>query len=185
MNKNLFAIVCIILAGLLYPTFVLPLWGEINKLQDQKAQIVKGQKDVDNFIKRYDELKTVADTFPEEDIDRLSQILPKSVNVIGTIVDIENIIRENGFVLKGSVGVDDKKEAKGSNQESDTASQATYDTTTFTLNVVGLYSSLEPLLENFAKSLTLFDITSLSFSTSDTSVYDFNISLRTYSLHKK
>ena len=185
MNKNLFALVCIILAVLLYPFFVSPLWGEISKLQDQKAQIAKGQKDVDNFIKRHDELKTVVDTFPEEDIDRLSQILPESVNVIGTIVDIENIVRENGFILKGSVGVDDKEKVKGPNQESDTASQAAYDTTTFTINVVGPYSSLEPLLENLAKSLTLFDITSLSFATSDTSVYDFNISLRTYSLHKK
>lgn len=186
MNKNFFSLVSIILAALIYPFFVTPLWDEVSVRLNDKKQIESAQASVDNFIERRNELVKIVETIPQEDINRLARVLPESINPLTTIVDIENLARVNGFILKGSVGVEGKKESAAPvvAEAGAVAPKQPYETTVFTLNVVGPYTALKPFLEDLAQSLTLFDISSLSFSTSETGVYDFTIHIRTYSLTK-
>jgi hypothetical protein len=185
MNKNFFALISLILAGLIYPFFITPLWDEVSVRLNDKKQIQSAQTSVDNFIQRRNELVKVVETISQEDINRLSRLLPESVNTLTTIVDIENLARNNGFILKGEVAVDDEKAvALPTNPDGSIPPSAPYQTTTFKVNLVGPYSALKPFLEELATSLTLFDISGLSFNTSDTGVYDFVISIRTYSLTK-
>jgi Tfp pilus assembly protein PilO len=185
MNKNFFALVAIILAGLIYPFFVSPLWQEVTVWQSDKAQVVLAQTKVDEFIKKFDDLEKKKEAFSEEDFEKLALILPESLDVIRTIVDIETIAQENNFILKGTVGVEEGNQSGGVDQNGAPLPAAPYNTTEFSINVVGPYSSLKPFIQSLSKSLTLFDVTAIQFSATETGVYDFQIKVRTYSLPKK
>ena len=51
---------------------------------------------------------------------------------------------------------------------------------TLGFSVSGSYENLQAFLADLAKSLRLVDVTSVTFSSNDRNVYDYNIELQTY-----
>ena len=60
------------------------------------------------------------------------------------------------------------------------ASDTDYDSLILSFSVTGSYDTFRAFVESLEQSLRLVDIQSISFSATDTGVYDYSIAVKTY-----
>ena len=114
--------------------------------------------------------------FDQGQLDRLKALLPDNVDNIKLVINIKNIAQNHALVLKNvklnTSQVADSKKLGADNSK--------YGTVGLSFSVSASYDSFQTFLGDLEKSLRLVDITDLSVTSSDTGLYDFSVSLKTY-----
>lgn len=161
-------------AGAIFVVYIEPTYADIEELRSTDALY-------DDALSKAAELRQVRDNImsqyqdiPSEDIERVEKMVPDTVDNVRLARDIDNIARAYGMTVSDlSVSV---------NEPSGTGVQqtGTYRTVTLQFSVSGTYQELQAFLRDMENSLRLLDVTSISFSAGEGSVYDYRITLNTY-----
>jgi Tfp pilus assembly protein PilO len=148
----------------------------VQSLQAEDAQYQQALNDSTKLRKQRDLLSQRKSNFDPEQITRLEKLLPDNVDNIKLVIDIKNIAQNHNLVLKniklGTGIVADPKKLGTDNSK--------YGTVGLSFSVTASYISFQNFLADLEKSLRLVDITDLSVAGSDTGLYDFSVSLKTY-----
>ncbi len=139
---------------------------------DYQAALDKSKE----VLQKRDKLAEEYKQFSQDDIDALHKIMPDSVDNIQLILDIDNVAKQNGVVIK-KFKIDDGKDANGKSQVSE---NDVYSSITLSYTASGTYENFLAFLKKIETSLRIVDVTSLSFESTPTGVYDYDISIRTY-----
>ncbi len=114
-----------------------------------------------------------------EQISDLERLLPDNIDNIKLVIDIKNIASkpENGnLTLSGiklnTAPVGDSKKIGTDNGKTGNV--------TLSFNTVSSYDNFYKFLSDLEKSLRLVDIVDLSVTSSDTGLYNFSVTLKTY-----
>lgn len=111
-----------------------------------------------------------------KDVARLGKLLPKTVNNVNLIIDINNVASNFGLAPR-NIEIDDIAE-EGKSEKSREANL--YNSLDFSFSVTSTYPNFMNFMNALEKSLRLVDVTAISFTPGEKNEYDFKITLRTY-----
>lgn len=141
----------------------------------------------EDIIKVRDNLKTKYNSFTEEELERASVLLPDNIDNIRLIIDIDAMAKKYNLVAR-NIAVEDPKD--GQDKAASTAAtrqlgslgagSSKYGVRSVRFSVLAPYDSLLQFLRDLEDSLRLLDVTSVSFTSADSGLYDVTVNLKTY-----
>ena len=193
MNKNVTALILIVLAVGIYFTFTSAKLAELHDIRLVNASYQKALNNADNLIKIRDNILKEYNAIPADDIDdRLNKIIPDNVDNVRLIIDVkDDIARAHGLSLKdiktdspNTVTKSDKNQGENRVNVAESEIQASskrYGEVTLSFSVTAPYQTFLNLLRDLESSLRLMDISSLSVAAGeDAGSYDFGVEIKTY-----
>ncbi|MFA5934463.1 MAG: type 4a pilus biogenesis protein PilO [Candidatus Paceibacterota bacterium] len=148
---------------------ILSLKEELIKYEDISNSSQKIITDRDNLVKKSNQITTV-------DKNRLNKFLPSSIDNIRLIIELSDMASARGLFAKNiSVSSDVKKSTDSVNTD-----YSSYGTLVVRFSVNSTYENFLLFLDDLENNLRILDITDISFSSTETGFYDFNVGLKTY-----
>ena len=183
MNRNLYATILVIMAIGLYFTVTKGILAEANVIRSSNNEYITAIKNAEDLIKVRDKVLADYNKLLPEDREKLNKFVPKSIDNIRLIIDLNNVALRYGFALKGI-------QASASNKIPDTSSAPqmnssvisapVLDTVTVSFGVTAPYQQFISFLQDLEASLRILDISSLSVTANDSGVYEWKVDLKTY-----
>lgn len=171
------AVIFIVAAGLVFYLLTVPILDDMKAVKTEIASYDEALSNSKRIQARRDELLGTYNAIPAAELDRLAKLLPSSVSSVKFVVEVEDIVRRHGLVLRSIDIVEPKKDVKGQTL----ADLATpYGVVPVTVSVSGSYRAFLAFLLDVTKNLRLVDVTNLTFTASEVDVYQFSIKASTY-----
>jgi Tfp pilus assembly protein PilO len=206
--RSLFSIVGIILAGAVFFMYTKPAYDTIQVSQNQITQYnaaldksTQLQTLKQSLLSRYNAINPT-------DLTRLQTLLPDQVNNIALILDLDTLASQFGMSLEnvnisssGGSGSNTNVNSKIQNTTAVGAAGQPFDSLDVQFSIHGTYAQFLQFISNLESSLRIVDLVGLTVSgggaanttpsttlpgitgggaTSDSIVYTFSITLRTY-----
>lgn len=150
------------------------LWQDIQDLQQEKAAFASIITRITELRKARDDLLQTYNAIPQTDIERIKKSLPDTISAGSLIVEMSNLTRANGLLLR-SIDV-----LPGGEERGVIRAARPYESIDLSLKVSGPYRSFRSFLENLEKSLRLVDVTAISFVAGESDSYEFSLKAKTY-----
>ena len=193
MNRNITALILIILAIGVYYTFTKDQMTEaraVKAVNDEYASAIESAKELikirDKVLEQYNQVSV-------EDQERLEKMIPGTVDNIRLVIDLNSIARQHGFSLRNvkavvsqtAAGQSDKiSQIPASGRAGDGISSdiinPVLDTITVSFSATAPYQQFVTFLQSIESNLRIMDVSRLSVVASDSGMYDFGVELKTY-----
>lgn len=175
MSRTITSIIFLATAAAVFFTWTKPYFEETKTLESQKAsleEILSNSRQIqelrDNLLAQYNDI-------PQDNLERLNKMLPDHPDSIKFIIELNNVLNNNGMLLK-NIDVNDAK----SEEKPDFGQEQSIETMEFTIKTTGSYGSFYSFLKDLERDLRLVNINSLNFVSSETDSYEFNITGSAY-----
>jgi Tfp pilus assembly protein PilO len=147
----------------------------IKKLKGEYEIYQKALYDANEVKQRFNDLTGQKNSIPKQDKEKLEKLLPDNVDNIKLIVEFNEIAQKRRLSLKNMSVV-------GFAKSTDTIGpdKTPYGVLSLKFSVNTTYETFLSFVDDLERNLRLVDITDISFTSSDTGFYDFNVSLNTY-----
>lgn len=178
MFKAIISIIFLITAIVIFFAWSQPVFNEIKDFGAQKASFDEALSTSRQIQEARDVLLSQYNTISQENLDRLNKIFPSQPGSIKYVIEIDNILRKNGMVLKS---IDIEEKAGGSQGVAFGVEKQPFEVLPISMKVTGSYKSFYSFLKDLDNNLRLTDINTLEFSSGGNSdQYDFNIGASIY-----
>ena len=190
MNRNLLAVILLGLAIGLYFTYTAKLVDDIKATSAINDGYTSALSSAKELIRLREQVNQDWLKIDQTDQDRLSKMIPNTVDNIRLVIDLNSIAVKNGFSLKNiraSASADAKKDSVAISPPTkggSTISTPTLDTVTVSFSATAPYAQFLNFLQDLESSLRIMDVTHITLSGSDTGTYDFGVELKTYWLRQ-
>jgi len=116
-------------------------------------------------------------SIPEKSVDKLTAMLPDSVENVGLIIDIDNIATKYGMRIRDTKVSDAEAKSAGSAVGPNAKK---YGTISLSFGVTTSYENFQAFLQELENNVRLVDVTNLTFSAGQADTYDFTLTIQTY-----
>jgi Tfp pilus assembly protein PilO len=177
--KSLTPLVFIIVSVILFFTVTDPIYKEVKDLRIKYAQYQDVLDKSAELLRHRKSLQDKYSAFAEDDITRLTKLLPDTVDNVRLIIDIA---KRYGLTIK-NVRLDDSKVNKSGVKDSVatiTAGEGKYGTIPMGFSVTSDYNTFLSFLEDLESSLRIVDVVNIGLKPGANNVYSFDVSLKTY-----
>lgn len=175
--KLLLPILFVAIAVGLFFGFVDPTYQRIQVLQEEETQFEQALSRSKELQQVRDQLLSRYNVIPQSDITRLEKLLPDNVDNVRLILDLDSIAARYGMRIRNvQLNTGETRASRGQIGEGD----ADFQSVVMQFSVSGPYDTVRSFLEDLERSLRLVDITGVSFSSNESGVYDFAVSIKTY-----
>jgi len=207
MNKNITATILIILGIGIYFTVTEGIIEEAKVVRAKNQEYAKALENAERLIEVRDKLLADYNNLSVENRDRLNKMLPRGVDNIRLVIDLNGVAQKHGFTLKGiktsttpppaaktPPSIPAQPAVSGGSGVSVSGSSAVaapviptpvLDTVTVSFGVNATYQEFRSFLQDLEANLRLMDLTHLSLAVTDLGVYDWNVELKTYWLRSQ
>jgi hypothetical protein len=195
MNRFITGLILTILAAGVYFTFTAARYDKVKQLKVENEAYARAVEESNQLLREREAINTAYNKIKADDRERLNKLLPDHIDNIRLIIDINSIVAQRGVLVKNiKVGGNsltasaDPKAPAGMMPNQQPVAQAVsskYDSLTLSFNVTTSYSNFITILRDLERSLRILDITGISFTPTETGIYDFNVELKTYWLRQK
>jgi len=187
--KGATPVILIALSIGLFVYYIRPQYEQIGALQERQEEYKDALNAADELFKLRDELVNKYNSFSTADLRRLQKFLPKQIDDVRLLLDIDQIAEGYDITLEeieiSDVG-EKNKNTKGAVRQGDEDD--------IDLNTLGLsftfdatYDEFVDFFKDLESSLRIVDITELSFRSVESgenekysNVYTFSVALQTY-----
>jgi len=145
--------------------------------KDKADQIGQAKQNAYALNQQRQKLTEMRNKISDFDVNKISKMLPDSVENVGLIIEINNISKKNGMgdiknpqINQGASG---KTAAKG-------VDSSKYGALSMSFNVTGTYDQFLMFLQDLETYVRLVDVIGLSFTASKDGRYSYNITIQTY-----
>ena len=179
-------------------TYLAPLYNDVKELRAQVASFDEALANSKALDAEREKLTTKYNSISQDDLKKLSVLLPDSVDNIRLILEIEKIASPYGMTLK-DVKYSTKEEATKTPGgakvlSSASATKRAYGDWDLEFSTTGTYANFTHLIKDLEHNLRIVDLTSVEFS-SDTGtgtgvgvalvqnsndLYKYNLKIKTY-----
>lgn len=158
-----------------YYVFINPEYKKITALRATEQRYIQAQAESEELADTYDRLATEYNNLSQSDIAKLDTFLPDTLDTTRFAMNIDAVAAKYGIKIR---------EITITNP---TSNSVTEESKPFVTNLVNFkfkspYPNFVQFMRDLEQSLQLMDVTQVSFATTDNGIYDFGISLQTYSL---
>lgn len=181
MSQRLLALILFVASLGIFIFWVQPQWRDIGALQKQRESFETTLARFREFRKIRDDLLSKYNAISKEDAARLRRMLPATTEGGSIIVQLENMSRQHGLLLK-RVNVAEKKPQTGTVIQVGTKP---YEVVPIDFSVSGPYESFRAFLEELETSLRLIDVSAVSFVAGQENSYEFTLQAQAYWLKQK
>ncbi len=176
--KNTTAFVLLLISFGMFYTFINPQYAKVQALRaeaDQYDSILDNAKELE--AKR-DELLVTYQSIPRQDLERVMKVVPDNIDTVRLALDFDSIAAKYGISIKK---IDTDTQEKTNNATViETAGGLPYEVVTVSFSFVATYENFRKFMEDIESSLRIIDIQSVSFTSSESGLYDFSVSINTY-----
>jgi len=200
MNRNITATILIILAIGVYFTVTKGVMDEITVVKEVNSKYENAIENAKKLITLRDQVRDDYNNLSAEDRARIEVMLPKRVDNIRLILDLNSVALSHGLSLKGikaSVGDQSSDQMNGPStavQEQmgpdgfpvQTASNSaqipvpTKEQVSVSFGLSASYQQFISFLQSLEASLRILDVTHIGMEATDDGVYNWNVELNTY-----
>lgn len=191
--RFIFPILLIGIAITSFFTFTDPFYEKTTSLKEKIASYDNALNNSKALENERDKLTKKYNSFDLENLNKLSKLLPDSVDNIRLILEIEKIAAPYGMVLK-DVKYDTQEDVKDKpivglqNNINTQVSRKDYGVWNLGFSTQGTYSNFVNFVKDLEKNLRIVDIVSVDFSSSSgigvnpalSSIYKYDFRIKTY-----
>ncbi len=183
--KGLLPIILIVVAIGLFFMQVNPLYSEVKQLRVEAGQYNDALTMAQELADLRISLKQKLDSFPEQNMQRIDHFLPRRLDTVRIILDIDALAARNGIRLTDFVVSEPNSSAKKGNAKS-TSSSSSYSTVGVAFNFTSSYAGAVQFIREMQKSLRILDIVDFNVSPSESipGQYDFSVNINTYWINR-
>lgn len=196
MNKTFYSLVLIILSIGLYFTVTADIIAEARLVKSSNDEYEKAIEDAARLIEVREKVLADYNKLSIEDRENLDKLVPKNVDNIRLVIDLNNLATRNGVALTGiTIGSSNSNPNIPSgitNQSSVSADGASGSIPSATLEKVSVsfgltasYQQFINFLQALESSMRILDVNSISLTANDEGLYDWKIDLQTYWLRNQ
>ena len=169
-------ITTLVLLGLSIGSFFMytnPTYKKIEALRAEAAQYSAALDKAKIAEAKKEELISKYNTFSTDDLENLSKLLPDTVDNIRLLLDINQVASTYGTSIT-NIQVD-------SNQQNASANDPQpYGSLLVKFSITMSYEDFQKFLRDIERNLRITDINTLSFVSTDTGLYTYDVSIKTY-----
>jgi Tfp pilus assembly protein PilO len=181
MNRNITALILIIIAGAIYFTYTSSAWGTALAMKATNDQYTSAIANAERLVSVRDSVLKDYNDISSEDRDNLDKMLPNTVDNIRLVIDLNNVALQHGLALKGvTATAKDDSSGQSSAGSAGGISIPTLDTVSVSFSVSAPYQQFISFMQDLEASLRIMDVTHLTVTANDTGTYDFAVQLNTY-----
>ena len=180
MSSNLTAIILLVAsAGVVF--------GFINPQYQRYTDLGLTNATYDTALEQATQVRTVRDdllkknrSFSEDELAKLKKLLPDSVDTVRLTMDLNGIASKHGISIK-KIDLSSGQKVLDRNAPVPIGiDQSPYGTLGLSFSLSASYADFTKFLDDLEQSLRIIDISSIQVSPSNTGVYDFTVTARTY-----
>lgn len=178
--KGIIPIICVVVAGGLFYWYIDPTYAAIKELRAEEATLNAALDRALELQDTRDQLLSRYNTFAPNDLTRLEKFLPDHVDNVRLVLDMDSIASRYGMRVR-NVSIEDPTRTQAAAAAGIIGpDESAYESMVVSFTVSGRYDTFRQFMADLEHSLRLVDVVSLSFTSTDNSVYDFTVGLRTY-----
>ncbi len=179
MKGILPAIAVLVAIGIFY-WYTDPTYAEIKELRVEESTLNQALDRALELQETRDQLLSRYNTFRQEDIARLEKLLPDHVDNVRLVLDMDSLAARYGMRVRNvSIEKQDLKSAAAQAQVVG-PDERTYESMALSFTVTGEYDTFRQFMLDLERSLRLVDVEGIAFSSADSGLYDYTVTLRTY-----
>lgn len=183
MNNRIPPLIALAVAVGIFFAYVSPTWsGTIAKTKSAINSDDKALSAASEYATQQNELADARNNIDTTDMERLTTLLPDSVDNVVLILDLNALAARSGLMLSNIDVM--KSDAKSANSINTGALPATgvspVGSIDLSLSAVGTYDAFRAFLTGVEKSARLLDVRDLTVRGSDTGLYVYKMTLRLY-----
>jgi len=152
---------------------------KIKEKKVENASYVVALEKSREVLKKREELKSEYARFKESDLKKLDKIVPDSVDNIQLLLDIQNIADLKDVKISG-IKIAEEKSSKAAATATAASANNAISSISLSFRTKATYEVFLDFLRTLEQSLRIVDVTALSFKSSDTGVYEYDITIKTY-----
>lgn len=175
--RALLPILFVVIAAGIFFGFIDPAYSRVQSLRAEEARFDQALTRSKELQEKRDQLLSEYNTFPQENLSRLQKLLPDNVDNVRLILDFDALASEYGMRLR-SVALERNETRSQRGQVG--VDESGYESLVLSFSISSPYASFRSFLEELERSLRLVDVSSISFSSSGTGIYDYAIAVKTY-----
>lgn len=145
--------------------------------QSKLNQIEQAKKNAYALNEQRQKLTEMRKKISDFDVNKITKMLPDSVENVGLIIEINNVSKKNGMGDIKNPQINQGSSASGVVKGADSSK---YGSITMSFNVTGTYDQFLTFLQDLETYVRLVDITGLSFTSTRDGRYTYNITMQTY-----
>lgn len=186
INRYITPVFLMLLSGAVYVVWVDAPYKDI-AAQRAKAEVLRGYiTDADNAQAELQKIAAQYDAFPPDGDHRLQVLLPKEIDTVRLIIDVNEIAARHGMGVNGPMV---------SKAASDEAHPQAYVPYSLSFKTTATYDVFRDFLADLERSLALRDIVTVEFVSApsiaanngsqhpEVTIFNFNIHIVSYGLH--
>src|SRR3989344_153515 len=176
--KNNTAIILLLLSVGLFYTFTNDQYQDVKKLYALSSEYRNVLQSVSAIVELRDRLLVTYETFPKAEVERINEVLPDNIDNVQLALDLDAMASRYGISIESiqaEVGVGNDASLVVLPENA-----GVYEKATVSLSFVANYENFMRLLADIEKSLRIMDVKSISFQTSESGFYEYEISADTY-----
>ena len=151
---------------------------EIKEVRNRISIYNKTIETIRSVKNSVDKLLGEYNSISQENIDKINKVIPSGSESMNLVVQIEDMMKSNGLVLKS---IDTKESAKESSVKKKGEGEKAVSPLSLSIKAQGSYQSFYSFMNEAEKSLRLMDIGSVKVNAiGDKEVYDFSIEAVSY-----
>lgn len=176
--KNSTAFILLLISVGLFYTIISPRWEKVQGLRSQEAQYKEILANVESLSARRDDLEVKFGNVPPTEVARLEKILPSTVDTVALAMNFDSIASRYGISIKSIRTVESQVDTGSGIIQSSGAEP--YGSVVVSFSFVSTYPNFKRFLADIEKSLRIIDVKSVSFATTESGIYEFQIAVQTY-----
>jgi Tfp pilus assembly protein PilO len=190
MNKNITALILIVLAIGIYFTFTQGVIDQARAIYAVNDEYTTAIANAKQLIAVRDQVRSDRNKISLTDQARLNRMLPSAVDNIHLIVDVSNLAQTLNVPLrnlKAELVDSNIKEAApvgAGTSEENLITDLKLSTVRLTFEVTTSYGAFTNFMRSLETSLRIMDITRMNMKASDTGIYEFSVEINTYWLRQ-
>lgn len=177
MKSFIFPLLFVVVAGGLFFGFIDPAWNRVQELRTEASQFDIALTRSRELQQTRDSLLSRYNTLPLTALTRLSKMIPDNVDNVRLVLDIDSLANRYGMRVRDvALDADTSRTERGQigPDESRFASRL------LSFSVTGSYTEFRAFLEDLEQSLRLVDVMKVEFTATESGVYDYAVSIKTY-----
>jgi Tfp pilus assembly protein PilO len=179
MNRNITALILIVLAIGIYFTYTSGQIAVLNSIQAENGQYLSAIDNAKKLINLRDSVLNQYNAISDQDKTRLDKIVPDNIDNIRLTIDISGIAARHGITAAGITTSADAK-SPATNLSLATSAKGSLSTVTVSFGVTTTYANFISFLEDLERSLRIIDVTGITLSASANGVYTYGVTMNTY-----
>ncbi len=187
ISRTLTPILSLVIALILFVFFVRPQYAEVITIQSEIDEYQKAIAQYAEFTNKLEAKIAAKEGRSALQNEQLDQLVPNEIDDAQALVDIEalaqryNLLFGNTSVETGDTELKRKSDPATMSEEGGDELR----TADISFGVIGTYDQFKSFLADLEKSLSLYEVTQISFNTGESSFQQFEVTVRVYALPKK